>query len=72
MLKFRLKTYVYIILSNLNDGSKILAIDGIFSLQVDITQFTGPYWVIFGIEFIKALEGLAALQHKGIVKYTKP
>lgn len=45
----------------LDNGSKVLSINMILSLHIQITQLTGPHWVVFGIELVKALEGLPAL-----------
>lgn len=45
-----------------NNGGKIFSIDVVFRLQVQVTQLTGSHRVVLGIEFIKTLEGLSALQ----------
>lgn len=45
-----------------NNGGKIFSTDVVFCLQVQVTQLTGSHGVVLGIEFIKTLEGLSALQ----------
>lgn len=49
-------------LSNLDDCGKVFTIDGIFSLEVEITQLACTHWIILGIELVKALESLATLE----------
>lgn len=46
----------------LDDGSKILAVDGVLCLQVEVPQLTGPHGVVLVIELVKALECLPALE----------
>lgn len=50
--------------TNLNDCGKVLSIDVILCLQVQVTQLTGSYWVVLGVELIETLEGLSTLQRK--------
>lgn len=50
--------------TNLDDGGKVLSIDVVLCLQVQVTQLTGSYGVVLGIELIKTLEGLSTLQRK--------
>lgn len=47
-----------------NNGGKIFSIDVVFCLQVQVTQLTGSHGVVLGIEFIKTLKGLPALQER--------
>lgn len=48
--------------SYLDDGSKVLAIDSIFRLQIEITQLAGTHRVVLGIELVKALKCLPPLK----------
>lgn len=48
----------------------------VLCFQVQVTQLTGSHWVVLGVEFIKALEGLSALQgnnkrHNDLIRLTK-
>lgn len=57
---FRAKT-------DLDDGGKVLSVDVVLRLEVQITQLAGSHRVVLGIELVEALEGLSALlkkQHK--------
>lgn len=51
-------------ITNLDDGGKVLSIDVVLCLQVQVTQLTGSYGVVLGIELIKTLECLSTLQKK--------
>lgn len=48
--------------SYLDDGSKVFTIDGVFCLQVEVTEFTGTHGVVLSIEFVKALKRLTPLE----------
>lgn len=48
--------------TNLDDGGKILSIDLVLCLEVQVTQLTGSHGIVLGIELIKALEGLSTLR----------
>lgn len=47
--------------TDLDDGGKVLAIDVVLRLEVQITQLAGSHGVVLGIELVEALEGLSAL-----------
>lgn len=47
--------------TDLDDGSKIFAVDVVLRLEVQITQLAGSHGVVLGIELVEALEGLSAL-----------
>lgn len=48
--------------TDLNDGGKVLSTKVVLCLQIQVTQLTGSYGVVLGIELIEALEGLSSLQ----------
>lgn len=53
--------------TDLDDGGKVLSVDVVLRLEVQITQLAGSHRVVLGIELVEALEGLSALlkkQHK--------
>lgn len=47
--------------ADLDDGGKVLAVDVVLRLEVQITQLAGSHGVVLGIELVEALEGLSAL-----------
>lgn len=54
--------YSFRVKTDLDDGSKVFSTDVVLCLEVQVTQLTGADGVVLGIEFIKTLEGLSALQ----------
>lgn len=48
--------------SHLDDGSKVLAIDSILRLQIEVTQLAGTHGVVLVIELVKALKCLPPLE----------
>lgn len=49
-------------LTHLDHPSKVLASQVVFSFQIQVTQLTGPHRVVFGVELVKAMECLPALE----------
>lgn len=52
---------VHSVRADLDDGGKVLAVDVVLRLEVQITQLAGSHRVVLGIELVEALEGLSAL-----------
>lgn len=50
--------------ADLDDGGKVLPVDVVLCLEVQITQLAGSHRVVLGIELVEALEGLSALLKK--------
>lgn len=51
---------------HLNDSGKVFSSNVVLSLHIKVTQLTGPHRVVLGIELIKALKGLSALQEHNL------
>ncbi len=45
----------------LDQVGKILPFDVIVSLQVDFPKLICSYWIVLGVEFVKAMKGLSTL-----------
>lgn len=48
--------------SHLDNGSKVLAIDSVLRLQIEVTQLAGTHGVVLVIELVKALKCLPPLE----------
>ena len=48
--------------TDLDDGGKVLSVDLVLRLHVQVTQLAGSHGVVLGVELVKTLEGLSALQ----------
>lgn len=45
----------------LDNACKVLSIYEVVCFQVDFSEFTGPHWVVLGVELIESVKGLSAL-----------
>jgi len=50
--------------SHLDDGSKVLPVDEVLRLHVQVPELAGTHRVVLGVELVKALERLSSLQEE--------